>query len=117
GSSAVFPRSSHQPAASSTTTTIARLMAVFFKVFMAGLDNPSASLQQRNPGLGRIAMYSFATRPDQPKPQLYRELCAAAEALTDGEPDAVANMANLAALIWQLVPDLNWAGFYRLIGA
>jgi GAF domain-containing protein len=92
-------------------------MAVFFKVFMAGLDNPSASLQQRNPGLGRMAMYSFATRPDQPKPQLYRELCAAAEALTDGEQDAVANMANLAALIWQLVPDLNWAGFYRLIGA
>jgi GAF domain-containing protein len=36
--------------------------------------------------------------------------------LTAGEPDAVANMANVAALIWQLVPGLNWAGFYRLQG-
>jgi GAF domain-containing protein len=25
-------------------------------------------------------------------------------------------MANLAALVWQLVPDLNWAGFYRVLG-
>jgi GAF domain-containing protein len=61
-------------------------------------------------------MYAFTPVPGQPKPQLYRELCAAAEALTDSEPDAVANMANLAALVWQFVPDLNWAGFYRLIG-
>ena len=66
-------------------------------------------------GCGVQAMYQFATDPALPKPQLYRELLAAADALTDGEPDAVANMANLAALIWQLVPDLNWAGFYRLI--
>ena len=42
-------------------------------------------------------------------------LLAAADALTSDEPDAVANMANLAALIWQLVPELNWAGFYRLV--
>jgi len=60
-------------------------------------------------------MYDFATDPAQPKPAFYRELVAAADALTAGEPDAVANMANLAALVWQLVPDLNWAGFYRLI--
>ncbi len=39
----------------------------------------------------------------------------AARALTDGERDAVANMANLAALIWQFLPALNWAGFYRVI--
>ncbi len=37
-------------------------------------------------------------------------------ALTEGENDAVANMANLAALIAECVPDLNWAGFYRTIG-
>ena len=61
-------------------------------------------------------MYAFTAADGQPKPQLYRELRAAARALTDGEGDPVANMANLAALIWQLVPDLNWAGFYRLIG-
>jgi L-methionine (R)-S-oxide reductase len=61
-------------------------------------------------------MYQFAADPDQPKPQLYRELLQAAEALTDGEPDGVANMANVAALLWQLVPELNWAGFYRMVG-
>lgn len=61
-------------------------------------------------------MFAFTVSQGQPKPQLYSELCAAAEALTEGEPDPVANMANLAALIWQCVPDLNWAGFYRLIG-
>jgi GAF domain-containing protein len=61
-------------------------------------------------------MYDFAADPAQPKPALYRELLAAADALTGGEPDAIANMANLAALVWQLVPELNWAGFYRLLG-
>ena len=61
-------------------------------------------------------MFDFTTDPDQPKPEFYRELVSYAQGLTDGEPDGVANMANLAALIWQLVPDLNWAGFYRVIG-
>ena len=60
-------------------------------------------------------MYDFAAEPDQPKSEFYRELVASADALTAGEPDGVANMANLAALVWQLVPDLNWAGFYRAI--
>ena len=60
-------------------------------------------------------MYAFAADPALPKPELYRELLAAADALTSDEPDPVANMANLAALIWQLVPELNWAGFYRLV--
>jgi GAF domain-containing protein len=62
-------------------------------------------------------MYDFAADPAQPKPALYRDLLAAADALTAGEPDEIANMANLAALIWQLVPDLNWAGFYRVLGS
>lgn len=59
-------------------------------------------------------MHDF--RPDhaQPKSRLYPDLANAAAALVDGEPDAVANMANLAALIWQFLPDLNWAGFYRV---
>ncbi|WNO54840.1 GAF domain-containing protein [Stakelama saccharophila] len=50
------------------------------------------------------------------KADLYRDLTSALDALTDGEPDAIANMANAAALIWQYLPDLNWAGFYRLVG-
>ena len=61
-------------------------------------------------------MFDFAPDPDMPKAQLYAELAASAEALTAGEPDAVANMANVASLIWLSVPRLNWAGFYRAIG-
>ena len=61
-------------------------------------------------------MYHFTPDPDQTKPELYRELAESAAALVAGEPDPVANMANLAALIWQYVPRLNWAGFYRVIG-
>lgn len=49
------------------------------------------------------------------KADLYRDLLGALEALTADEPDGIANMANAAALIWQYLPDLNWAGFYRRI--
>lgn len=58
-------------------------------------------------------MYDFTPQGDQPKPELYADLAEAARALVSGEPDGVANMANVAALIWQFLPDLNWAGFYR----
>jgi len=60
-------------------------------------------------------MYDFTADPNLPKPELYRELVGAARAIVDGEPDAVANMANLSALIWQFLPQLNWAGFYRMV--
>jgi len=50
------------------------------------------------------------------KPELYRELIEAADALTAGEPDGIANMANVAALLWEALPGLNWAGFYRNVG-
>jgi GAF domain-containing protein len=60
-------------------------------------------------------MYDFAIAADD-KDALYRQLCAAAAALTEGEPDPIANMANVAALLWETLADLNWAGFYRAIG-
>ena len=60
-------------------------------------------------------MYDFAIAGDS-KDELYRDLNAALDALTADEPDAIANMANAAALLWQYLPDLNWAGFYRLVG-
>ncbi len=59
-------------------------------------------------------MYDFKPDASLDTAELYRQLCDAADALTQGEPDAVANMANVAALIWEFVPDLNWAGFYRM---
>jgi GAF domain-containing protein len=60
-------------------------------------------------------MFDFApTTAD--KSTLYADLLSAADAVTAGEPDAVANMANVSALLWQFLPDLNWAGFYRMVG-
>jgi L-methionine (R)-S-oxide reductase len=46
------------------------------------------------------------------KPELYRELAAQLRALLAAETDLIANAANMAALIYQGLPDLNWAGFY-----
>jgi L-methionine (R)-S-oxide reductase len=62
-------------------------------------------------------MYDFKPAAPLPAEELYRELLAAADALTADEPDAVANMANVAALVWEFLPDLNWAGFYRVAPA
>jgi GAF domain-containing protein len=50
------------------------------------------------------------------KATLYKDLALALEGLVAGESDAVANMANAAALIWETLPDLNWVGFYRNVG-
>ncbi|KER85827.1 GAF domain-containing protein [Xanthomonas arboricola] len=46
------------------------------------------------------------------KPEQYAQLTAQAQALVHGEPDRIANAANLAALIFNALPSLNWAGFY-----
>lgn len=59
-------------------------------------------------------MYSFDVSTGS-KADTYRDLAAAVSAITDGEPDSIANMANTASLIWQFLPDLNWSGFYRNI--
>ena len=46
----------------------------------------------------------------------YQALSAQAEALTAGVPYDIANLANLSALIYQTLPEINWAGFYLLRG-
>ena len=60
-------------------------------------------------------MYDFKIEADD-KATLYRELSASLDALTADEPDAIANMANAAALIFETLPDVNWVGFYRNVG-
>ncbi|HJP67746.1 MAG TPA: GAF domain-containing protein [Sphingomicrobium sp.] len=60
-------------------------------------------------------MYDFKIEPADSQ-TMYRDLALALEGLLAGESDSVANMANAAALIWETLPDLNWAGFYRNIG-
>jgi len=48
------------------------------------------------------------------KPEFYRELADQLKALLEGERDPIANAANTSALLYQMLPDLNWAGFYFL---
>jgi L-methionine (R)-S-oxide reductase len=60
-------------------------------------------------------MYEFAIDTAAPKTELYRELVRSADALTADEADGVANMANVAALLWEYLPDVNWTGFYRMV--
>ncbi len=60
-------------------------------------------------------MYDFRIETED-KTELYRQLVEAADALTSGEPDDIANMANVSALLWENLSDLNWAGFYRNVG-
>ena len=57
-------------------------------------------------------MYQFDIAATD-KAALYADLAQALDALTADEPDAIANMANGAALLWEYLPGLNWAGFYR----
>jgi GAF domain-containing protein len=46
------------------------------------------------------------------KSEQYAELAAQARGLLDGERDRVANAANLSALVYHALPQLNWVGFY-----
>ena len=61
-------------------------------------------------------MFATAHSPTQARPALYEEVLGLARALFEGERDATANAANLAALLFHSLPDLNWAGFYWLKG-
>jgi L-methionine (R)-S-oxide reductase len=60
-------------------------------------------------------MYDFKIEAAD-KATLYRDLAQALEALIGDETDPIANMANAAGLIFESLPDLNWAGFYRNAG-
>ncbi len=50
------------------------------------------------------------------KPEQYGQLLAQARALVHGESDRIANAANLSALVYHALPELNWAGFYFFDG-
>ncbi len=50
------------------------------------------------------------------KPAFYRDLDKQLGGLLAGERDFIANAANLSALIYLMLPDLNWAGVYLMRG-
>lgn len=59
-------------------------------------------------------MFQAAVIDTGNKSEFYRELAQQLEALLHGEPNMIANAANTSALMFQTMPDLNWAGFYFL---
>ena len=60
---------------------------------------------------------SISTSSAASKPELYRECSEQLAAVFAGESDGLANTANMAALLFELLPELNWVGFYFLRGA
>ncbi|MBS7695971.1 MULTISPECIES: GAF domain-containing protein [unclassified Chelatococcus] len=61
-------------------------------------------------------MFETRVMDSDDKGEFYRELGTQLQALLDGERDATANAANTSALLFQMMPDLNWAGFYFMRG-
>ena len=57
-------------------------------------------------------MFALKSSPAASPAETHAELAAQARALLEGERDFTANAANLSALIYHSLPDLNWAGFY-----
>jgi GAF domain-containing protein len=45
----------------------------------------------------------------------YDQLCAALRARVAGIPYETANLSNAAALLWEYLPQVNWAGFYKMV--
>lgn len=61
-------------------------------------------------------MFALKTSTTADKAALYDELVTQARGLLHGERDRIANAANFAALVWHMLPDINWCGFYFFDG-
>lgn len=46
----------------------------------------------------------------------YEQLVQQLRALTEDVPYEIANLSNASALLWEILPNINWAGFYKMIG-
>ena len=46
----------------------------------------------------------------------YKALTGQIRGLTEGVPHVISNLANVSALLWQTLPEINWVGFYHLEG-
>ncbi|TCG04286.1 diguanylate cyclase [Paraburkholderia steynii] len=57
-------------------------------------------------------MFEATINTALPKAEFYQELASQARSLLEGEANQIANAANLSALLFNTLPELNWAGFY-----
>lgn len=48
------------------------------------------------------------------KKEFYREIIMQCKALCEGEPNRIANLANISAILYERLDDINWAGFYMM---
>jgi len=62
-------------------------------------------------------VYASIFDREAPKVELYAVLARSLEALIGDETDPIANLANAAALLWEALPEINWAGFYLSRGS
>ena len=62
-------------------------------------------------------MHDVKSDPTLPKSAAYQELNLQLAGLFAGENNGLANAANMSALLYQMLPDVNWVGFYFLHGA
>ena len=62
-------------------------------------------------------MFETTTVAYASKREQYKDLVTQARGLMLGEPDMIANAANFSALIFNSLPDVNWAGFYLFDGS
>lgn len=60
-------------------------------------------------------MHTFDFPAGADRAEIYTELLETARSVVEGEPDLVANLANLAACL-KALPGVTWAGFYRQVG-
>jgi L-methionine (R)-S-oxide reductase len=75
---------------------------------------PLESVAPRRARRDNPPVHTLTTTPGLPKEDVYGELRTHLAALFDGERNGLANAANMAAQLFQALPDLNWAGFYFL---
>lgn len=57
-------------------------------------------------------MFAVETSSAQGTPEFYQSLAQQLAALTHDEPDLIANLANISAVLFDQLNDLNWLGFY-----
>src|SRR5215510_6068435 len=65
-------------------------------------------------GAAKPVKKSAPKKKSSVKSELYASLVAQLRALLKGEYDFIANAANFSALVYNSLPDVNWAGFYIL---
>lgn len=74
------------------------------------------TVAKKKPAKKRAATKRAATPENNAKPKLYANLVVQLLSLLKGEHDFIANAANFSALLFNALPNVNWAGFYFLHG-